>query len=177
MTILPEHNPGPPQTIPDGVCKRCKGMRIIGGWIDNGTGDPIPCPLCRRNPKAQTEDRIAELEAKIADYQAAWQTAMDEQCDPIEEHCPCVPALRSRVKEIEAENARLKGLIARAVKTSARMTRSRHKRPPYNKPVWGQVAEMFCVGSTSASQLCRDAGIDHNTGDDIQPALAAKEGT
>jgi hypothetical protein len=55
--------------------------------------------------------RVAELEAELREWQDAAQVAVNEPCGD-ERHCACVPLLRRRVAELEADNSRLRDTIS-----------------------------------------------------------------
>jgi len=56
--------------------------------------------------------RIDELEAELKDIKDSDAQTLSEECSDSDNrvHCTCVPALRAKVKELEAENSRLKHL-------------------------------------------------------------------
>ena len=49
------------------------------------------------------EKRIAELEGELSDIKETYRTVMEEKCASDEVHCACVPALRSKIAELEQE--------------------------------------------------------------------------
>lgn len=53
-------------------------------------------------------DEVERLRADIADRQEAYETTLNSPC-PDEQHCTCVPALRKRIAELEAELRRTQG--------------------------------------------------------------------
>lgn len=56
---------------------------------------------------AEKDARIAKLKGRISDYEDDFRRVMAEECTPDEKHCSCVPHLRKRIAELEAENNRL----------------------------------------------------------------------
>lgn len=51
----------------------------------------------------QLTARIAELEAELADYREDFRRVLSDECPTDERHCGCVPILRARIAELEAE--------------------------------------------------------------------------
>lgn len=64
--------------------------------------------------------RVRELEAKLSDYESAYAATMSEVCEESDDrkHCACVPHLRKRIRELEAERD---GLAARLKKLRVEM--------------------------------------------------------
>jgi len=44
-----------------------------------------------------------ELAAELADIRAVYARIVAGECAPDEKHCSCVPALRARIEELQAE--------------------------------------------------------------------------
>jgi hypothetical protein len=49
------------------------------------------------------EKREHELEAKLAEHDAYYKKVVNEECASDEVHCTCVPALRDKINQLEAE--------------------------------------------------------------------------
>lgn len=48
-------------------------------------------------------DALDEAEAELADWREASRKVLDDKCPSDEHHCTCVPLLRKRIAELEAE--------------------------------------------------------------------------
>jgi hypothetical protein len=59
--------------------------------------------------KGVVDERITKLDSRLEDYLTAYKDIMAEPCDGSDNrvHCTCVPALKLRVAELEAQNASL----------------------------------------------------------------------
>lgn len=70
-------------------------------------------PLLKRSAKGGAKksprQRIAELEQELSDIKDSYARTVNEKCNPKDDrvHCTCVPWLRKRIKELEAQ---LKGI-------------------------------------------------------------------
>lgn len=53
----------------------------------------------------ETNARISQMHAQMLDYFAAYYAVLDGECAPNEKHCSCVPHLRRRIAELEAQLA------------------------------------------------------------------------
>ncbi|HUT61962.1 MAG TPA: ead/Ea22-like family protein [Phycisphaerae bacterium] len=58
-------------------------------------------------------DRIAELEAEIAERDAAHRRVVFGACAPDELHCTCVPSLRAEIERLRAAIAKARLIVAR----------------------------------------------------------------
>ena len=73
------------------------------------------------------------------------------------------------IRRLIAEVRRLRTILNSGVRVVARLKgKPQFNRTPRACPVWGRMADVFCVGSTTAHELCRDAGIDPDTGKDLE---------
>jgi hypothetical protein len=54
------------------------------------------------------DKEIADLLAVVKDYEDDAARIFDEECGHGQVHCTCVPALRKRIEELEAENVQLR---------------------------------------------------------------------
>jgi len=55
---------------------------------------------------------VQQLEAELQEIYDLQKRIMNEECAPDEKHCTCVPLLRHKCKQLEAENTRLKEELA-----------------------------------------------------------------
>ena len=53
-------------------------------------------------------DYIAALEKRLSDYDVSYVAVLEEKCAGDELHCACVPHLRQRIAELEAERDQLR---------------------------------------------------------------------
>ena len=51
---------------------------------------------------------IHQLEEELAEHDAYYRKVVDDECAPDEVHCTCVPALRDKIDQLEAENEALR---------------------------------------------------------------------
>ena len=54
---------------------------------------------------AEANGRITQMHAQMIDFFAAYYAVLDDECAPDEKHCTCVPHLRRRIAELEAQLA------------------------------------------------------------------------
>lgn len=72
--------------------------------------------LCKHSFELLIKSEEAEMKERIrcedykADIENACKMAMDEKCTLDQKHCTCVPLLRMKVKELEVENEKLRGI-------------------------------------------------------------------
>lgn len=88
---------------------RLEELEIVGGWWDRYKMDDIK----------ELKAKIAELEEQLKDRDEAYRKVMEEKCPPDEKHCTCVPFLRERIAELEADRDRLDWLEKHKFKDSA----------------------------------------------------------
>ncbi len=55
--------------------------------------------------------QLTELEDRLEEYKSSYKTIMQEQCGNDERHCTCVPPLKIRVREMEAQNLNMMALF------------------------------------------------------------------
>ena len=48
--------------------------------------------------------KVKEQQERLQEYETAYRKIMDEQCAADERHCTCVPALKTRVRDLECAN-------------------------------------------------------------------------
>lgn len=53
-------------------------------------------------------EQVAALEKRLSDYDASYVAVLEEKCAGDELHCACVPHLRQRIAELEAERDALR---------------------------------------------------------------------
>lgn len=87
---------------------------------------------------------------------------------PYPRHRPgSIVCLRRQLAAKDAEIERLNRLVKTAVRTTAR-------KATRNQVAWGLVAQRFGLGSTSATALCRQHGVDPHTGKPIEETKEAQ---
>ena len=75
-----------------------QSLKVNGGsWESQHT---MYDAKCLELDKAKA--KIKQLKFELADIKASWRVEMNTPCDD-EKHCTCVPALRQRNKQLEAE--------------------------------------------------------------------------
>lgn len=78
-------------------------------------------------------------------------------------------ALRDGIAKLRADNARLRGLVVRAINSRFGL----FKKSEQN---WVAMKELFAFGSTNAVEICKEHGINpHGEIQDREIALAQKE--
>ncbi len=73
---------------------------------------------------AEANGRITQMHAQMIDYFDDYYRVVDDECAPDEKHCTCVPHLRRRIAELEAQLA--------AVPRWTRITEDPTTWPPVN---------------------------------------------
>lgn len=53
----------------------------------------------------ETNTRITQMHAQMMAYFDDYYAVLDDECAPDERHCSCVPHLRRRIAELEAQLA------------------------------------------------------------------------
>lgn len=64
-------------------------------------------------------DEVRELMARISDYESAYAATLNSPCED-EKHCTCVPHLRRRIAELEAERDGLRNAMHGTVASLSR---------------------------------------------------------
>ena len=54
---------------------------------------------------------VQQLEAELQEIYDLQKRIMNEECAPDEKHCTCVPLLRHKCKQLEAENKRMRNWL------------------------------------------------------------------
>ena len=94
---------------------------------------------------AETNARITQMHAQMMAYFDDYYAVLDDECAPDERHCSCVPHLRRRIAELEAQLA--------AVPRWTRITEDPATCPPVN---FGYVLSIAPNGyDLTASSLLR----------------------